>query len=84
MDFVLFMWEGAASIIPVSLVFFAKIFKVNTKATALVLLLVLFLSVFYWVKLNDLSIVIRFIPFFFLSFVWLLFEHIASKRGTKQ
>lgn len=61
-----------------------KIFKASIKAVLSCLLLNLMVSIFFWVKLNDINLVIyQSIPYA-LSFIWLWLESVLRKLERKR
>ena len=85
MDFLLYALEraigfGVASA-PLILVFLLlKVFKFSSKSIAICLLLNLFVSVFFWVKLKDIHIALYQSFPYVSSFIWIWADSELKKR----
>ena len=69
------------SSIPLIITFFhLKVFKMPPKETSFIVVLILFMSVFFWFKVKDAFLIIYQCVPYISSFIWLWAEHIMLKR----
>ena len=85
MDLFLYMLEGAIDFAvastPLILVFLMlRVFKLAPKSIAICLTLNLLVSIFFWVKLEDIYITIYQSVPYVSSFIWIWAENILKKR----
>ncbi len=89
MDFFIYMfehiWSFGVSSVPLILVFLQlKIFKHSLQSVISCLLLNLLLSVFFWIEIQEIGIIIyQGIPYI-SSFLWIWAEHILQKSREKE
>ena len=60
-----------------------KIFKLPPKPIAICLTLNLLVSIFFWVKLKDIYIILNHGASYFSSFIWVWVENVLIKRQEK-
>ena len=85
MDFFVYMVERGAYMvvasIPLILTFVQlKVFKLSSKAAASCLLLTFILSLFFWLKLRELTLALYQAVPYLSSFVWIWAENVWQKR----
>lgn len=89
MDFIVFILEhiinfGVASI-PLIIVYLQlKIFKGAPKVATYLLTLNLLLSIFFWLKLKDISLVLYQVIPYVSSFIWVWCESLMKKRENNE
>ena len=71
----------SVSSIPLITVFLhLKVFRLSPKETSFVVVLILFISVFFWVKEKDVFLILYQCVPYISSFIWLWTAHIMLKR----
>ena len=85
MDFLIFYFEHAINFtiasIPMILVYLQiKVFKLESKVTIVTLLLILLLSIFFWIQLKDWILVIYQGIAYVCAFVWTWAEGKLQKQ----
>ena len=88
MDFFSYMFkhtvEANIASVPLLITFLLlKIFKLPPKPIAICLTLNLLVSIFFWVKLKDIYIILNHGASYFSSFIWVWGENVLIKRQEK-
>ena len=73
--------EFCVASVPLILVFLLlKVFRVSPQLTAIVVILNLIVSIFFWAKLRDLQVALYQSVPYISSFIWIWAEGVLAKR----